>query len=90
MISKGLKAAFSLFLHMRKKDYILLPVFHKAYLFVVSKLIFLFSYWSSIPVTPISPQINVNAKPSFSSNSLSQWNICDITHYGCAVKSVSE
>lgn len=92
MISKCLKDAFTfrLFLHMRKEDCILSLAFYKAYLFAFSKLILLFSYYTSIPVTPISPQINVNAKPSFSSNTLPQQSICDTTHYRCSVKSVSE
>lgn len=84
------KGCFQIIPSHERKHYILHPTFHKAYLSAVSKLILLFSYCFSIPVTPISPQIDVNAKPSFFSNTLSLWSICDTTHYECSVKSVSE
>lgn len=71
MISKGLWAAFRLFLHMRKKDYILPPAFHKSCLFVVSKLSLVFAYCSSIPVNPISAQSFVSAKLSLFSETVS-------------------
>lgn len=54
-----------------KRSVILPPAFHKGCLLVVSELSLFFTYCSSTPVNPISPQIFVHAQLSFSSETVS-------------------